>query len=178
MEESVEPYSRNFSEKRRCTTQMTKTGVKSGFQMAFATRGMTSYNQPDEEGASWSPGNESPDSEQATATIQSEPSMRLAHAGGIADAPWTEDDVRIIAKLCQLLIEWNVAKGSVPRGDAVCRTVFNACVVQTIGGSMKKAVGYTRASGLRQMDMESSPDRQATLLRNAVNRTVTLSARL
>jgi hypothetical protein len=48
--------------------------------------------------------------------------------------------------------------------------VFNACVVQTIGGSMKKAVGYTRAFGRKQKDMESSPDKQATLLRNAANR--------
>jgi hypothetical protein len=46
--------------------------------------------------------------------FQSEPSVRQARARGIVDAPWTDDDIRMIAKLCQLLIEWECRRRDGP----------------------------------------------------------------
>jgi hypothetical protein len=61
-----------------------------GFPMAFAARGMTNCNQPDEKGTSWGPGSEILNSEVAITNNQFAPSVRQAHAGSIRPAIYSK----------------------------------------------------------------------------------------
>jgi hypothetical protein len=63
-----------------------------GFPMAFAARGMTNCNQPDEKGTSRGPGSEILNSEVAITNNQFAPSVRQAHAGSIRSGHLLEDD--------------------------------------------------------------------------------------